>query len=217
MKNIISMFIMCLVVICGACSNEDDYNNSSSSHETQNVELDGTLSENNPSDTVTINGVKIILSLSDIGVNDIIQTRAIVGSSDPQPRPGEIGPFYSQGSPKALSGSEFKNRKLLISGMTGITSGVYFGDVWETRNTIKLPENAYGARVAFPNPSGCKDYTNLSLGVNWNLTTIQNDQIVITWWFYTFVLNYNMAGQQIYEVAPIDGAKVKVPYFYMLP
>ena len=31
MKNIISMFIMCLVVICGACSNEDDYNNSSSS------------------------------------------------------------------------------------------------------------------------------------------------------------------------------------------
>lgn len=180
-------------------------------------ELDGTLSENNPSDTVTINGVKIILSLSDIGVNDIIQTRAIVGSSDPQPRPGELGPFYSQGSPKALSGSEFKNRKLLISGMTGITSGVYFGDVWETRNTIKLPENAYGARVAFPNPSGCKDYTNLSLGVNWNLTTIQNDQIVITWWFYTFVLNYNMAGQQIYEVAPIDGAKVKVPYFYMLP
>lgn len=162
-------------------------------------------------------GVKIILSLSDIGVNDIIQTRAIVGSSDPQPRPGELGPFYSQGSPKALSGSEFKNRKLLISGMTGITSGVYFGDVWETRNTIKLPENAYGARVAFPNPSGCKDYTNLSLGVNWNLTTIQNDQIVITWWFYTFVLNYNMAGQQIYEVAPIDGAKVKVPYFYMLP
>lgn len=79
MKNITSMFIMCLVVICGACSNEDDYNNSSSSHETQ------------------------------------------------------------------------------------------------------------------------------------------NDQIVITWWFYTFVLNYNMAGQQIYEVAPIDGAKVKVPYFYMLP
>lgn len=54
MKNIISMFIMCLVVICGACSNEDDYNNSSSSHETQNVELDGTLSENNPSDTVGI-------------------------------------------------------------------------------------------------------------------------------------------------------------------
>ena len=150
-------------------------------------------------------------------MNDIIQTRAIVGSSDPQPRPGELGPFYSQGSPKALSGSEFKNRKLLISGITGITSGVYFGDVWETRNTIKLPENAYGARVAFPNPSGCKDYTNLSLGVNWNLTTIQNDQIVITWWFYTFVLNYNMAGQQIYEVAPIDGAKVKVPYFYMLP
>ena len=63
MKNIISMFIMCLVVICGACSNEDDYNNSSSSHETQNVELDGTLSENNPSDTVTINGVKIINKL----------------------------------------------------------------------------------------------------------------------------------------------------------
>lgn len=78
--------------------------------------------------------------------------------------------------------------------MTGITSGVYFGDVWETRNTIKLPENAYGARVAFPNPSGCKDYTNLSLGVNWNLTTIQNDQIVITWWFYTFVLNLSFGS-----------------------
>lgn len=91
------------------------------------------------------------------------------------------------------------------------------GVIGAYKSTIKLPENAYGARVAFPNPSGCKDYTNLSLGVNWNLTTIQNDQIVITWWFYTFVLNYNMAGQQIYEVAPIDGAKVKVPYFYMLP
>lgn len=212
------MFIMCLVVICGACSNEDDFNNSSLSHATQSVELDGTLSENNPSDTVTINGVKIILSLSDTGVNDdIIPTRAIGGSSAPKPRPGELGPFYSKGTPKALSESKYKNRKLLISGMTGITNGVYFGDVWETRNTIKLPENAYGARVAFPNPCGCKDYTNLYRGVNWNLATIENDQIVITWWFYTFVLKYNMAGQQIYEVAPIDGAKVKIPYFYMLP
>lgn len=77
--------------------------------------------------------------------------------------------------------------------------------------------NAYGVRVAFPNPSGCKDYTNLSRGVNWNLTTIQNDRIMIKWWFYTFVLKYNTLGQQISEVVPIDGAKVRIPYFYMLP
>lgn len=210
--------MMCLVIICGACSNEDDFINSSLSYETQSVDFGGTLSENNPSDTVTVNGVKIILSLSDSGVaDDLIITRGIDGSSNPQPRPGELGPFYSQGTPKALSGSEFKNRKMLISGITSVTSGVYFGDVWETRNTIKLPENAYGARVAFPNPSGCKDYTNLSRGVNWNLTTLQSDQIVITWWFYTFVLNYNALGQRICKVVPLDGAKVKVPYFYMLP
>lgn len=215
--KLLSILVVCFTIICGACSNEEDLIYASSSNDEKNVDIQGFLSESNPSDTVSINGMQIILCLSDKDDgNDDVSTRAVDDGTNPQPKPGELGPFYSQGTPKALSGKEYKNRKLMISGMPGVTTGVYFGDVWETRNTIKLPQDAYTARVAFPNPSGCKDYTNLSRGVNWNMTTIQNDQVMVTWWFYTFVLNYNTLGQQIYEVVPVDGAKVKIPYFYRI-
>lgn len=44
--------------------------------------------------------------------------------------------------------------------------------------------------------------------------TEEGDKISIKWSFYTFVLNFNAAGMRINEVVPIDGKKVRIPYFY---
>lgn len=75
----------------------------------------------------------------------------------------------------------------------GVPAGIYFGDVLETSKTITLPENAYTGRVVF-NESACKNYETLARGVNWKMTALPNGRIAINWSFYTFVLNYNVAG-----------------------
>ena len=49
-----------------------------------------------------------------------------------------------------------KIEKVFIPNTFGVPTGVYFGDVWETAGIIRLPDNAYIARVAFPRPSGFK-------------------------------------------------------------
>lgn len=95
----------------------------------------------------------------------------------------------------------------------GVPAGIYFGDVLETSKTITLSENAYTGRVVF-NESACKNYETLARGVNWHMTALPNGRIAINWSFYTFVLNYNVAGQRISEVIPIDGADVVIQYYY---
>ncbi|WP_295432373.1 hypothetical protein [uncultured Prevotella sp.] len=95
----------------------------------------------------------------------------------------------------------------------GVPSGIYFGDVLETSKTITLPENAYTERVVF-NESPCKNHETLARGVNWKMTALPNGRIAMSWSFYTFVLNYNVAGQRISEVIPVYGADVVIQYYY---
>lgn len=196
-----------------SCSSDDSELQSSTSTNDFPETLSGTLTSENPTQTVKVGNCYITLAL-EIGCQADSETRGIIINEEPTPKPGELGPFYVQGTPKAMSGKEFKNRKLLINKNLGVPTGVYFGDVWETAGVIKLPDNAYTARVAFPNPAGCRDYETLAQGVNWNLVTEKDDKISVKWWFYTFVLNYNSAGMRISEVVPLDGKKVKIPYFY---
>lgn len=46
------------------------------------------------------------------------------------------------------------------------------------------------------------------------MTALPNGRIAINWSFYTFVLNYNVAGQRISKVIPIDGTDVVIQYYY---
>ena len=209
------MIFMCSVamLIFSSCSNNDsEFQSFQLKKETPEV-LSGVLTPDNPVQMVKVGERYITLSLADSS-QSIAGTRAIISNEEPKPKPGELGPFYAQGIPKEKVGKEFKNKKLLITKIFGVPTGVYFGDVWETSGVIQLPENAYIARVAFPNPSGCKDYNTLARGVNWNMVTTEGDKISVKWWFYTFVLTYNAAGMRISEVVPLDGKKVKIPYFY---
>lgn len=203
--------VFSLSALCFSCSNDDDVTYNQFVPET----LSGVLTHDAPRKTVSINGHNITLELGPAEVSgNRDRARASHSARDGQIILEEKGPFYSHGTPKALSGSEYKNRKIAVPTGMGVPAGVYFGDVWETRNSMTLPDNAYSGRVEFPDPAGCKEYTNLSRGVNWKLTSTSNGQIVITWWFYTFVLNYNSVGQRISEVIPLDGADVNVPYYY---
>jgi len=211
MKRNFYIFATLLLPVFLSCNNEET---DLVSHESSSKTVSGVLTPTSPTQTIVMGNHSITLSLENTINNEISKTRVISDNSEPKPKEGETGPFYSKGTPKALSGSDFKNRKFLIQKTMGVPTGIYFGDVWETRNVVVVPSDAYAARVAFPDPSGFKNYTDLSRGVNWNLTTIENDQITITWWFYTFVLNYDAAGRRISEVVPLDGAKIKIPYFY---
>lgn len=201
------------IFMFSSCSNDESDLQSTTSIKDVPMMLSGTLTPENPVQTVKV-GNRYVTLLLENSEQLAEGTRSIVPIEDPRPKPGEIGPFYAQGTPKEMVGKEFKNKKLLITKTFGVPTGVYFGDVWETAGLIKLPDNAYFARVAFPKPSGCKDYNSLARGVNWNLVTEEGDKISIKWSFYTFVLNFNAAGMRINEVVPIDGKKVRIPYFY---
>ena len=205
-----SATLLLLSIVCVSCNNnDDDFPNYQSKIQT----LSGVLTPDTPSKTVSINGVDITLEFGSIDSTkqNTARRNSIIKKAPIQIE--EIGPFNSQGTPQPLSGSEFKNRKLAVPSGMGVPAGIYFGDVWETSQTITLPENAYTGRVVF-NESACKSYETLARGVNWNMTALPNGRIAINWSFYTFVLNYNVAAQRISEVIPMDGADVVIQYYY---
>ena len=201
------------IFMFSSCSNDESDLQSATSMKDVPMKLSGTLTPENPVQTVKV-GNRYVTLLLENSEQLAEGTRAIVPIEDPRPKPGEIGPFYAQGTPKEMVGKEFKNRKVFIPNTFGVPTGVYFGDVWETAGIIRLPDNAYIARVAFPRPSGFKNYKTLVPGVSWKLDTEEGDKISVEWSFYTFVLNFNAAGMRINEVVPIDGKKVRIPYFY---
>lgn len=210
MKHFVIFLCSVTMLFFSSCSNDDtDLKLTHSTKESYEVRS-GQLTPENPVQSIKIGKHNITLSLIDslrlIEDKDIMVIYL--------PKPGETGPFFTKGSPKPMIGKEFKNKKLFINKTLGVPTGIYFGDVWETSGIIQLPENAYAARVAFPTPSGCKDYNTLERGINWNMVTTEGDKITVKWSFYTFVLNYNAVGMNINEVVPIDGKKVEVPYFY---
>lgn len=53
----------------------------------------------------------------------------------------------------------------------------------------------------------------MTIGINWNMVETSAGE-ELEWYFYTMVLHYNAIGQEIWEVIPLDGADVVVPYYY---
>lgn len=170
-----------------------------------NDTISGILTTENPSQVVHVGNTRIELSLEDLSA-----TRAIGGGSA-APK-GFYGPFYSQGTPVKIK-SDLK--MVIKSSKYGIAQGIYFCDVYKVSNSIMLPEDATVGKVGFPNPAGLKNYSDQTEGVNWMMSTTSNDQIYIDWWFYTIVVKFNLAGQTIGRVIPMDGAQIEVPYYYI--
>ena len=199
------LFIALLATTLFSCNNDID-DMAAENRELTSVEnetVSGTLTPENPSQTVRIGNSQVELFLEDSSA-----TRAIGDGGAPK---DGYGPFYSQGTPIKIK-SDVKLR--ITSTKYGLVKGYYFCDVYKVSNTVNLPEEAWVAKVGFPNPAGFKDYSDQTEGVNWTVSTTANDQISIDWTFYTLVVKYNMAGQTLNKVIPVDGAKVKVPYYY---
>lgn len=163
--------------------------------------------------TIEFNGKSITFELID-GVENGSSTRAIdppTGSPDPIPGLELLGPYYSSGTPIKTN---LTGQKMVLNGVAGLAAGVYFCDVWQTTGVVRLPSDAVMGKVAFPNPSGYKDWTNQSKGVIWNMGTGAGNIIELSWRFYTLVVKYNSAGAAMGITIPLDGAEVKVPYYY---
>lgn len=46
------------------------------------------------------------------------------------------------------------------------------------------------------------------------MSTVTGNIVKLNWYFYTIVLKYNSAGAAMGYTIPLDGARVRVPYYY---
>lgn len=120
----------------------------------------------------------------------------------------------AQGTPtKTMS-----NQKVIIRGVAGVTSGVYFADIYTTSGTIELPAGVTDVNFVLPDVCGYCDWTTQEEGIIKSTIQTKKGGIkknIIKWSFYTMVLNYNAAGTRLYKVIPKDGAQIYIPYEYV--
>lgn len=190
------VFILaCITCVLSSCNNDHDMDKLSKEVKT----LSGTFKMSELPQTINFNGTEITFELIDSMSQ--IQTKA---ASD------WLGPFYVSGEPFEAK----TNQKVTLGPSTGLSTGVYICDVWLTMGKINLPSSAYAGKIGMPNPAGYSDYSHQEKGVNWSMSTNSNG-IVISWAFNTLVVISDMAGRRYNWVIPLDGAKVRVPYYYM--
>lgn len=120
----------------------------------------------------------------------------------------------ANGTPKKT----YSNQKVIINNVTGVSTGVYFADVYTTSGTIDLPDGATDVNFDLPDVCGYVDWTTREEGVI--KSTIQykdsgKNKRRIKWSFYTLVLRYNAAGASMNKALPKDGAKIYLPYNFV--
>ena len=201
-----------MTAILYSCNNENDdiVTNNMSSNIGKKEIISGALTPDNPSQSIQIGKTKVEFYLVESSSKRAkAESMNILSASS-----NVYGPFYSQGTPKIIL-----NKKTLAISSTkyGIPQGVYVCDIYKTSNSVTLPSEAFSGKIGFPNPAGLKSYAPLQEGVNWSLSTTSNNQINIEWYFYTILIRNNMGGASIGKVIPLDGAKVQVPYYYIVP
>lgn len=209
MKKIIILFIGGAFVL-SSCNQNEDF----SKEITNGAEkIDGSFELSELPMTIYFAGKAIRFELADSIIEDTnlvnmdtfeIGTRADGFES--------YGPYYVSGTPRSAG---MKEQKVLIHNtQSGIAAGTYFADVWTTSGTIILPGDAWGGKIGMPDPSGYVDWSTQKQGVNWYMATTAKG-VEINWHFYTLVLKYNSAGALFGWVIPLDGAEVRVPYYYI--
>lgn len=142
--------------------------------------------------------------LNDREIEDTYATRSITRVYD----------GTANGTPKKI----YSNQKVIINNVTGVSTGVYFADVYTTSGTIDLPDGATDVNFDLPDVCGYVDWTTREEGII--KSTIQykdsgKNKRRIKWAFYTLVLRYNAAGASMWKVLPKDGAKIYLPYNFV--
>lgn len=211
MKTNVILLAVASFFITSCTQNEDDDLNKVIKNESETLTGSFELSDepqiiNFGGKTITFETIK---NTESTGGN----TRAIDPPNVPDEKPGLdlMGPYYSSATPFQTN---TKNQKFVINGIAGIAAGVYIGDVWITSGEIQLPSEALFGTVSVPNPSGYKDWSTRETGIIWNMSTVTGNIVKLNWYFYTIVLKYNSAGAAMGYTIPLDGARVRVPYYY---
>ncbi|WP_302978905.1 hypothetical protein [Paraprevotella clara] len=193
---------LCVSAIFTSCSEDEivPQNNENVKVET----ISGTCKLSEFPKTIHFAGKTIILELMDSTTMPEVEKRVYTKGLTLN------GPYYVSGTPRQTN---YTNQKLSISNTVGVPTGIYFGDVWSTSGEIRLPQQAMIGTIGMPNPAGYIDWRTREKGVNWSMATTSTG-LKLSWHFYTLVLNYNSIGQAVGYVIPLDGAKVKVPYYW---
>lgn len=192
-------FLVAILAIMTSCNNEDVVDVIAPVNEVK--EMSGTFKLSDLPQTIDFNGKQITFDIID--TTSIIQTKAA---------PDWKGPFYVSSEPFVAH----KQQKVTLGPKAGFSTGVYICDVNMCMGKINLPSNAYAGKVGIPNPAGYNDYSHQTEGVNWGLSTVSGNVIQINWSFTTLLVKYDIIGRTYNVLIPVNGAKVKVPYYYMV-
>lgn len=121
----------------------------------------------------------------------------------------------AQGTPKL----DKPNQKVIITNVPGVVSGPYIADIYKTSGTIEFPDGVKDVYFDLPEVCGYADWATREEGVEKTSPQTKKPKNgakkKISWYFYTIVLRYDIAGRQMWKVLPEDGAKILLPYTFI--
>lgn len=119
---------------------------------------------------------------------------------------------YAQG--KAVY--QFNKYKVAIKNHSQIPNGVYNLEIWKVSTKVEIPQ---GYRDIELDESGivgyadwedvCDNFQSVKISYTKRKPNVRELS------FYTAVVTSNLIGQQMWEVLPMDGNKIKVPYRFV--
>jgi hypothetical protein len=107
----------------------------------------------------------------------------------------------------------YSDRKLFLSGIPGLASGVYFCDVYNFPLSVSIPTGAVG-RINSATTEGYVNFTTQVRGFNQGVSTTPSGTFLNGNTYYLYV-KYNILGQQINRQLPQTGQTVKFNYEYI--
>lgn len=107
----------------------------------------------------------------------------------------------------------YSNRKLVLSGVSGLASGVYFCDVYSFSLSVNIPNGSVGRINSFTT-EGYVNFTTQERGFTQGVSTTASGTFLNGNTYYLYVKS-NILGQQINRQLPQTGQSVKVNYEYL--
>lgn len=163
--------------------------------------ISGSIDINNLPCTIEIDGKKITFESFNPDTLETIQTKAAWSQT------------YYFANPKMVQLSD-KIKKVIFKNC-GPYQGTFIASDFRFTGSISIPSNAITGKILVPNPCGFKN-SEQDLGINWNMESTPTGGVALAFTYYTLRVEYNMLGQRIGHVYPVDGNTIRVPYqFYI--
>ncbi len=196
-KNLFLLLVIGLAVC--SCSSNDDFEDDN----TDNVSLPS--SSNNYYEYQVGDSIYRIVYKTN---NDCVQetnlniTRAISG-------------FNPDGYAQGTAVKQFE-KKAAIKNHPQVPNGVYYLELWKVTTKVKIPKGYRDIELDESGVVGYADWEDVcdnyqSVKISYNRRHPDERELS----FYTAVVKCNLVGQQIWEVLPMDGNKIKVPYRFI--